>query len=142
MLNQVERRRFLIKPARKDTVPAPVGLLHIDLYKSAGQFLLFPWGSRLTGAKAHDHVLPSNRLAGMKRDVLNDAVALVENAENRCALGHWSNTALAIGGRGNLAPASQGRILSGPTLAARSERERGEQGCSEVLHVYSGIQGS
>ena len=117
-------------------------MLHIDLDKSAGQFLLFPWSGRLTRAKANDHVLPSNRLAGVKRDILDDAVALVENAEHRSALGHWSDAALAIRGRGNLAPAPQGSILTRPALAARGEREGGEQGCSDVLHVYSGIQGS
>ncbi len=142
MLNQVERRRFLIKPARKDAVPPPVGLLHIDLDKCAGQFLLFPWSGRLTRPKAHDHVLPSNRLARVKRDILDDAVALVENAEHGGPLSHWSDAAFAIGRRGNLAPASYGSILSRSALAARGERERGEQGYSDVLHVYSGIQGS
>ena len=119
-----------------------VRLLHIDLNKGAGQFLLFPWSRRLTSAKAHDDILPANRLAGVKRDILNNAVAFVENAENRAALRHRSNASLAIGGCGSLASASQGSILFGSSLAARGERERGEQGCSDLLHFYSGIQGS
>ena len=125
MLNDVERGRFLIEPARKNTVPAPVGLLNIDLNKGARQFLLFPRSGRFTSAEAHDHVLPTNRLARVKRDILNDAVALVENAQNRGALRHGCDPALAIGRRWYLASACQGSILSRAALAARGEHERG-----------------
>jgi hypothetical protein len=120
----------------------PVRLLHVELDERARQFLIFPRRRRFARAQAHDHVLPPNRLAGMKRDVLDDPVALVEDAEHRDALRHRRDAALPCGVR--RAPAGDGRrgVLLLRGLAARGERQRKEQRCSDYPHAYSGIQGS
>jgi len=78
----------------------------------------------------------------MERDVLDDAVALVEDAEDGDALGHGRHSALALGGRGNLARLGQGCILLLATLAAGNQRQRESQRCSNLEHAYSGIHGS
>jgi hypothetical protein len=98
VLDDVERRRFLVKPAGKNPVPALVGLLHVDLDERTGQLLLLPRCSRLARAQPHDDVLPAHRLARVQRDILDDAVALVEDAEDGYALRHRSHAALAVGG--------------------------------------------
>jgi len=74
----------------------PVGLLHIDLDERAGQLLLLPRSRRFAGPKPHDNVLPSDRLPRMKRDVLDDTVALVEDAEHGGALRHRCHAALPV----------------------------------------------
>jgi hypothetical protein len=142
MLDDVERRRFLVEPAREDAVPVLVRLLHVELDERAGQLLLFPGGGRLAGTQAHDHILPANRLAGMQRHRLDDAVALVEDAQHRDPLRHRRDAALAIGGRGGLARRGQWGVLPLLALAARGERKRGQQECGAQAHAYSGIQGS
>lgn len=73
-----------------------VGLLHVHLDESAGQFFHFPRRRRFARAEADDDVLPANRLTRTKSDVLNDPVALVEDAEHGDALGHRRHSALAI----------------------------------------------
>jgi len=142
VFDDIERGRLGIKPAGKDAAPASVRLLHIDLDERAGEFLLFPRRRRLASPEAHDHVLPANRLARMKRDILYDAVALIKDCENRGSLSHRRNSALAIGGRSHLASARQRCILPRSAFAARGERDRGKQGCGDAVHAYSGIQGS
>jgi hypothetical protein len=119
-----------------------IGLLHVNLHKGARQLLLLPWRRRFTGAQPNDHVLPSRRLAGMQRDILNDAVALVEDAEHGHALCHWSDAALTMSSRGGLPRGGCRRIplLGGP--AACCERQDNQQRCGVALHAYSGIQGS
>jgi hypothetical protein len=88
MLDDVERRRFLIDPARKDALPAAAGLLHIQLDERAGQFLIFPRRARFAGAQADDRVPDLDRLARLQGQVADDAVALVEEAQNRDSIGH------------------------------------------------------
>jgi hypothetical protein len=143
VLDNVERRRFLVKPAGKDPCPALVGLLDVDLDEGPGQFLLFPRRSRLARAQAHDHVLPADRLAGMERNVLDDAVALVEDAERGHPLPHRGHARLiAADRRRGVADHRFGRIFVA-ALAAGGERERHQdERSSERAHVYSGIQGS
>jgi hypothetical protein len=77
----------------------------------------------------------------MKRDRLDDAVALVEDAEDRDALRHRRDAALAVRGRRGLPGDRGGSMLLG-TLAAGREYERKKQRCSGSMHCYSGIQGS
>ncbi len=72
---------------------------------------------------------------------LDDAVALVEDAEDRDPLGHRSHSALPRGGRRRL-PRRRSANLLLVAAAARGERERNQQRCSGFRHAYSGIQGS
>jgi hypothetical protein len=142
VLDHVERRRFLVKPAREDPVPAPVRLLDVDLDERAGELLVFPWSGRLARPKPDDHVLPPHRLAGMERHGLDDPVALVEHSKHRHALGHRRDSTLPICGRGRLLGRRQRSILALITLAARGKGKGSEQQCRAAGHAYSGIQGS
>jgi hypothetical protein len=119
-----------------------VRLLHVDLNKGAGQLLRLPRRGGLAGAQTDNHVLPANRLSRMKGHVLDDPVALVEDAEDRGPLRHGRYAALSIGRRPDLAGGGQGLILLGGAFPARGKRERNQQRCSYRAHAYSGIQGS
>jgi hypothetical protein len=79
-------------------------------------------------------------LAGVEGDVLDDAVALVEDAEDRHALRHRRDVRLAgvrprtLFGRGLI-------LLLAPAIA-RCEREPDQQRSNGLAHAYSGIHGS
>jgi len=92
--------------------------MHVDLDEGAGELLRFPRRGRLAGAKADDHVLPPNRLSRLQGDVLNDAIALVEDAEDGDALGHRRNPALPRRGDRRIGACGGGRILLLRALAA------------------------
>jgi hypothetical protein len=141
VLDDVERRRFLVQPAGEGAAPAPVRLLHVELDERPGQLLFLPRRGRLARPEPDDDVLPADRLPGVKRDRLDDAVALVEDAEHRHPLGHRGHPALAGRGRGDRLRRRQ-RILLLGALAARRQRERDQHGCGRKAHAYSGIQGS
>jgi hypothetical protein len=80
----------------------------------------------------------------MKRDVLNDAVALVEQAEDRDPLAHRRHARLIDAGRsrgiGNHRPRVILFIAAAPA-SGDGERERDNR-CGSQAHAYSGIQGS
>jgi hypothetical protein len=143
MLDHVERRRFLVKPAREHSLPALVRLVDVDLDEGAGQLLRLPRRGGLARAQAHDHVLPAHRLARPQRDILDDSVALVEDSENRHPLRHRGDAALAVGRHGHIRSAGgRGLVLLLRAAAARSERKSDQQRCGDPRHVYSGIHGS
>jgi len=116
--------------------------LHVDLDESASQLLGLPGRGRLAGAQPDDHILPSCRLAGMQRNILDDAVALVEDSDDRHALRHRRDAALAIRRRGGLPGGRQWGIGFRLALTASGERKRDQQWCPKRPHAYSGIQGS
>jgi hypothetical protein len=76
----------------------------------------------------------------MERDILHDAVALVEDAENGDALRHRRHANLRAARPGRLPDRSRAVLRLLPTAAGR-ERQHNQQ-CSRSLHYYSGIQGS
>ena len=88
MLDDVQRRRFLIEPAGEDAAELTVGAAHVELDEGAGQLLGLPGGGRLAVAQPHDHVADPDGLAGPEGEIALDAVALVEQAEHRDPLGH------------------------------------------------------
>jgi hypothetical protein len=141
VLDHVERRRFLVQPAGKDTGPAPVRLLDIDLDESAGEFLQLPRRGRLAGAQAHDHVLPPHRLARVQSDVLDDAVALVEDAEGCDPLAHRGDARLIDARRRGGVHDHRLRAILLVTAGAGGERERQYCQGGAGLHAYSGFQG-
>jgi hypothetical protein len=116
--------------------------LNIDLHESSSELFRLPRSRCLARTKAHDHVLPARRLTWPKRDVLDDAVALVENSENRDALSHGRDTALPCGRRRRFDRAELARALLPAATTARRQRERDHQCCRKLSHAYSGIQGS
>jgi hypothetical protein len=78
----------------------------------------------------------------MKRDVLDNAVSLVEDSEHRHPLRHWSDTALAGRGRGGPSRARRLAVLLLGAFTARCQRQRDQERCGKWTHAYSGIQGS
>ena len=64
VLDDVERRRFLVEPARKDPLELALRVAHVELDEGAGQLLHLPGRGRLAGAQPDDHVADAHRLAG------------------------------------------------------------------------------
>jgi hypothetical protein len=127
MLDDIERRRFLIKPAGEDPIPLPVRPLDVDLNECPGELFLLPRRRCLARAQAHQQVLPSCRLARVKSDRLHDPVAFVENSENGDALRHRRHAALSAGRDGHTACRGRRSILLLLAAPARREREREQQ---------------
>jgi hypothetical protein len=72
--------------------------LDLKLDERPGELLLFPRSARLAGAKPNDGVPHPHRLPGPHRQVPDDSVALVEQADDRDALRHRRDARL-FGGR-------------------------------------------
>jgi hypothetical protein len=135
VLDHVERRRFLVQPAREDPLDLLVGALDVDLDECAGQFLLLPRSARFAGTKPDDDVLPAHRLAGMKAHVPDDAVALVEDSKNGDALTHRRDARLIDADRRRGIGDHRGRTIVGRLLAAR-RNGRKRQDCERAsAHV-------
>jgi hypothetical protein len=128
MLDNVERRRLPVDPARKDPPPVRVRLLHVHLDEGAGQLLTLPRRSGLAGPKAHDDVVPAGRLAGLQPDVADDAVALVEEPEDRDAIRHRGHARMLAAAAGRALRRSSVRLLGGlvllPAAAVGQERPK------------------
>ena len=144
MLDDVERRRFLVQPAREHPLPAPVGALDVQLDESAGQRLTFPRGGGLAGAQAHDDILDPHRLAGPKRQVADDSVALVQQPEHGDSLRHRGDSGLLARGLGDVGGhRPPGRLALGVPVAiaaAGAERHNDRRG-NAGPHAQSGVQG-
>jgi hypothetical protein len=144
VLDDVERRRFLVKPAREYPLPAGVGPLDIHLDEGAGQDFALPRSGRLASAQCDDHILDPPRLARPQGDVADDPVALVEQPEHRDALRHRSHSSLPSGrlhglGRGR-PPARLTLLVLAAVAAAGAERQH-DRGSQCGSHDQSGVQG-
>jgi len=140
MLDDVERRRFLVKPAREHPLPAAVGALDVELDESAGQNLALPWGGGLAGAKPDDDIPDPDRLAGPQRNVADDSVALVEQPEHGDSLRHRSHPRLRARRLGDFRrldpPARLALRILAALAAAAAERQHDRRGqCS--AHAWS-----
>jgi hypothetical protein len=140
VLDDVQRRRFLVEPSGKDALPLLIRLKHVDLHERSGELLLLPRCRGFAGAQVDEHVLPPHRLARVQCDVLDDAVALVEDSENRDALRHRRHAGLVGHRAGRIGRDIRVLGLAGAIARSQSERERERNG--EPVHAYSGIQGS
>jgi len=98
--------------------------LHVELDESAGKLFVFPRGGCFARTQPDDRVLPPHRLPGVKRHILDDAIALVEDAEHRDPLGHRGHSALAVGRRRRLPRGRHRDPLLLVALAARREGQR------------------
>jgi hypothetical protein len=139
MLDDVERRRLLVQPARERPSPAFVRPLNVELDERAGEPLGLPRGGRLAGAKPDDRILHPDRLAGLHRQVTDDPVALVEQAQHRDPLGHRRDPLSRIGRRALLLRLRAALLPGGLLGFTRGERQRGCQGRSGA-HAYFGVQ--
>jgi hypothetical protein len=67
MLDDVESRRLLVKPAREDPPESRrAWITNVDLDEGAGQLLHLPGRGGLTGPQPNDHIARAHRLAGMQ----------------------------------------------------------------------------
>jgi hypothetical protein len=143
MLDHVERRAFLVQPARKDPLPTPPRLLDVELDEGAGQLLILPRGTHVARAQAHHGIAKADRLAGLERDVAHDPVALVEQPEHRDPVRHRSHPGHRLDRLGNVDGHGVGAIdgltsiLSG--LAAPCEDQQDGGAGDQARQDYSGF---
>jgi hypothetical protein len=124
MLDDVERRRFLVNPTGEHPPPARIRLLNVELKESAGKLFILPRRGRFTSAQAHDHIFYANRHSGLHLKIPDDAVALVEQADHRDPVLHRCDADLlpGTGGRfGKLDPVALVLVLA--ALAAGREKQ-------------------
>ena len=88
MLDDVERRRFPVEPARKDAAELAIRAAHVQLHEGAGILLVLPGRGGLAVAQPDDHLADAHGLAGPESQIAFETVALVEQADHRDALGH------------------------------------------------------
>jgi len=91
VLNDILRGPVLVEPAREDALPTLVGLEHVDLHEGAGILDILPRRGSLARAQPQDDIADAHSLAGLERHVARDAVALVEQPDDRDAIGHRSS---------------------------------------------------
>jgi hypothetical protein len=145
VLDDVERRAFLVQPAREYPAPLAVGTLNIELDERAGQLLIFPGSAGFTGAQSDHGIADSDSLAGLQREIAHDAVALVEEAKNRDPLRHRGDAGVGID---RFRHVHRDRIfvtavrLRGAAIATRRQKQRGgeQEGGRGAPHAYSGTQ--
>jgi hypothetical protein len=150
VLDDVERRRLLVQPAREDPLPAPLRIAHVELDEGAGQSLDLPGRGRLAGAKADDRVADPNRLPRLQSERAGDSVALVEQTQHRDTLGHRSGPRSDRGDglrdvdRARLADrlAVGGRIGAGAAIAPAEGGHKNEGGAEREPHAWSGVHAS
>jgi hypothetical protein len=114
--------------------------LHVDLHEGAGQLLRFPRSAGFAGTQANDDVLHPDCLPRLQRQVPDNAVALVEQANHRDPLRHRRHARLFGGGARNLDGdgIAFGRLVI--ALAAPGKRGHRDQARRKLLHCYSGVQ--
>jgi hypothetical protein len=78
VLDDVERRRLLVQPSRKDAAKGPLGVGDIELDEGAGQLLDLPRRGGLAGAEANDDIADPHRLARLQGQIALNPIALVE----------------------------------------------------------------
>jgi hypothetical protein len=133
VLDRVERRRLLVEPARESALKLALRRSDVELNEGPGELLRFPGRGRLAGAKADHRVADAHRLSGLELDVARNAVALVEQAEDRDSLSH-GRRARGDGGHGlgnvDGLRLGLGGILAlrlGTAIAPREQDEAGKQ---------------
>jgi hypothetical protein len=99
MLDDIERRRFRIDPAREGAVKLPLRVADVELDERAGELLDLPGRGRFASPQPNDHVARTNRLARVQFDFAGNPVALVEQAEHRDPLRHRRGTGRIRGHR-------------------------------------------
>jgi hypothetical protein len=89
MLDDIAFGAFAENPAGKDAIPFLIALIfHHQLHKGTGFRRIFPRGRCLASAQTHNHGTKAALFAGLHRNVLNQAIALVEQAQLGHALVH------------------------------------------------------
>jgi hypothetical protein len=139
MLDDVERRSFLVEPAGKYPLITSLRIAHVELDEGSGQPLIFPRRGGLTGAQPDDGVSDSRRLAGPQCHVAHQSVTLVQQAKHRHPFGHRRRS-----GRHPLdllrhIDRLDGQLVGRARLpvAGGEQQQKGER---RPAHAYSGFQ--
>jgi hypothetical protein len=148
VLDDVQRRRFLIQPARKDPLELVLGIGDVHLDEGARQLLGLPRRGPLAGLQPDDDVVDANGLAGAQRQVPRNAVALVEQPQHRFALRHRRRPGRQLRRRGphRLGRGLRivGRIALVAGARATGKRDESGGGCPEddvaAHEAQSGVQ--
>ena len=132
MLDDVERRAFLVQPAREDPLPAPVGLGNVELDERPGQPFILPRRAGIAGAQTDHRIAHADRLAGLERDIADDAVALVEQPEHRDSLAHRGHPRHRLDRPGHVDGHGIGTVdrlvtVAGAPVAACAQRHHSEK---------------
>jgi hypothetical protein len=139
MLDDVERRAFLVQPTREYADPVAVRALDVELDERAGERVVVPRRTGLARAKPHHRVLDPDRLARLESQVADDPVALVEKAEDGHPLGHWGDARKVAVGRARNVDRDRGfrrrRLVLGIASRKRDDSRQGESSA----HAYSGF---
>jgi hypothetical protein len=111
------------------------------LDKGPGQLLRLPWRGGFAGFQADGDVLDPHRLPRLQGQVANDAVALVEQAQDRHPLGHRSHARL-VGRRARDLDGQ--RLIAGlfGFFAAGHDGQQNQQRGARPIHAYSGFHAS
>jgi hypothetical protein len=113
------------------------------LHESARELFLLPWRGRLARAEANRDVLHANGLPRLQRQVANDPVALVQQAEHRNALGHRGHSGNVPGPARHVERDGLISLDFILTIAGRSrDEQRQRQICSASPHAWSGFHAS
>jgi hypothetical protein len=89
MLDDIKRRRFLVKPARKYLAPFFITAKHDQLDKRPSIGFLLPRRGRFAGFQSYNDITDAHSLPRFHRQIAPQPVAFVKQA-NRCdALSHW-----------------------------------------------------
>lgn len=123
----------------------PVGPQPVDLDECAGQLFRFPRRAGFARAQPDSDILDPHRLPWAKRQVADDSVALVEQAEDRDALRHRRDPRLLGGGAGYVDRDRLVCVLFG--LASPFAARRHQQDCNRKKglgpgHAWSGFHAS
>jgi len=148
MLDDIERWRLLVKPPGEDALIAAVALPHVELDEGASELLNLPGRRGLAGAQPDDHIADPRRLARPQGEITRQAVALVEQADDRDALGHRCRAGGEAGdGLRNVHRLSRGIAVGRIALrraarAAGGERKHGRHRNKREAadHAPSGVQ--
>jgi hypothetical protein len=116
--------------------------LHVELKECSRQLLLLPGRGRLARAQVDDRIARPDGLARLHPEIVDNAVALVEEADDRHPVLHRRQPGLVAlehltGIRG-----LELLLASARFLAARGKRDR-QRDCKgrQKAHCYSGVQG-
>jgi hypothetical protein len=111
------------------------------LDEGAGQRLLFPRGAGLAGAQPDDGILVTDRLSRPQGQVADDAVALVEQADDGDPLGHRRDPGLTTDDGARHIHGDRLAFLRLIRAIAAGKQGQRHQGSRRGAHDYSGIQG-
>jgi hypothetical protein len=151
MLDNIERRRFFIKPARKHLAPFVVGAAHDQLDKTTRQLLAFPRLGLVTSFKADHSIADPHGLTRFHLNIARQTIAFIENAKRRDSLVHWCpgprrrvtrGWRLIIFGRDRFVTWCRQRPLNCGRCGSEAQKRNRTTDQPTPLHTASGLHAS